>query len=72
MSATEVIDQIKSLRAEERWTVFRFLSKEFAHVSDGEFFDEFTMIGSEGEQSDVKFAEFAQAEVVRHGQQFSF
>lgn len=67
MSATEVIDQIKSLPTKERWTVFRFLSEEFAHVSDGKLFDEFTMIGSQGGQSDVEFAEFAQAEVARHG-----
>jgi len=67
MSANEVIDQIKSLPTEERWTVFRFLSNEFEQVRDREFFDDFSLIGSESGVSDVKFAEAAQAEVLRHG-----
>ncbi len=67
MSATELIDKIKGLPREERWTLFRFLSEEFETVADARLYDEFTLIGSEAEEADVTYAEPAQAEVLRHG-----
>ncbi|MHB8523859.1 MAG: hypothetical protein ACYDH9_24310 [Limisphaerales bacterium] len=59
--------QIKTLPREERWTVFRFLSREFEEGVNARLFDEFTLIGSDTNEADVRFAEPAQAEVLRHG-----
>ncbi len=65
MSATEVIDQFKSLPSEEWWSVFRFLRQELEGTANARRFAEFSLIGSDQKGADVTFAEPAQAEVLR-------
>ncbi len=67
MSTDHLIEQIKVLPREAKWTVFQFLSREFVRPSDSSLFDEFSLIGSDIEGADISFAQAAQAEMVRNG-----
>jgi len=64
MSATEIIEQIKTLPAEERKNVYQFLSRDLG--GENSLYDDFSVLGDDAQGSDVSFAQAAQAEVVKH------
>ena len=64
MSATEIIEQIKALPPRERKTVLGFLIRDSG--DEASLYDEFTVLGNDGEGSDVSHAMAAQAEVISH------
>jgi hypothetical protein len=61
MSATEIIEQIKTLPREERKSVYQFLSRD---LGDAFLYDDFSLLGEDAEASDVEFAWPAQVEVI--------
>jgi len=63
MSASEIIEQIKALRVEERRSVYQFLSKDLG--AEASLYDEFSLLGDDAKGSDVTYAEAAQAEVIK-------
>ena len=64
MSATEIIDQIKTLPPEDRKKVLTYFSRDLG--SEASLYEEFTLLGSDAEGSDVKHAAAAQAEIAIH------
>ena len=63
MSAAEIIEKIKALPAEERRSVYQFVSRDLGVESS--LYDEFSLVGADAEGRDVTYAEAAQAEVIK-------
>jgi hypothetical protein len=63
MSATEIIQQIKTMPVQERRTVFQFLKEDLRRESS--LYDEFTVLGKDPDAADMSYAAAAQTEVVR-------
>jgi hypothetical protein len=64
MSAIEIIEQIKSLPPQERRTVLSYFTEEAG--ADTSLYDEFSLLGSDAQGSDVSYADAAQTEVINH------
>jgi hypothetical protein len=64
MSATEIIEQIRALPPSERKTVLGYLTRD--SEAEASLYDEFTVLGSDAEGSDVSHAATAQAEIIGH------
>lgn len=67
MSAIEIIEKIKSLPRDEKWTLFCFLSDEFGHADEARLSEEFAKIGADTAGADVSFGFPAQADALKHG-----
>ena len=64
MSASEIIEQLKALSMDERRAVLNQFSEDLREPKS--LYDEFTVIGSDRNVSDVSYAFHAQAEVIKN------